>query len=242
MKKISAEFWQSVNPAFACMNELVALPEQGDSGFREYFEYKANAIIREKKIFSSFADQNKLMLEFPEPECTEPNVFEKFYESPIIVARNHDFEGLFAIDISNYTNRLDHDKFLMLISYIKANPQTVFILFFYSNNDEEINNIYKNISHHMEIVKTKIPEPTAEQLAQYTVEGLKKLCEDTEEKILDFLKKLFSENKLGYDSSDYLIRHLNLSGFKGTLDEVKKMVADVDIVSATGCNYSGLGY
>ena len=59
MRKICDEFWKTVNPAYACINELVVLPENGDCGFVEYFEYKAERIIDEKKIFSSFAPQNK---------------------------------------------------------------------------------------------------------------------------------------------------------------------------------------
>lgn len=33
MKKICKEFWETVNPTYACINELVILPESGDCGF-----------------------------------------------------------------------------------------------------------------------------------------------------------------------------------------------------------------
>ncbi len=242
MKKIHAEFWKTVNPAYSCINELVVLPENGDCGFVEYFEYKVSKIISEKKIFSSFAPQNKLMLEFPEPDCREPYVFEKFFESPAVVAQNHNFEGLFAIDISNYINKLDHDRFLSLISYIKSNPQTVFILFFYSDNEKEIQNIYRTILHHIDIVKTVLPEPTKEQLVEYTLEGLKTLSEPLEDGIKEFFESYYTKGNVGYDSADYIIRHLKLSAFKGTLKEVENRIANLDIQTATSGNYSGLGY
>ena len=121
MKKLSDKFMNSVNPEFACINELAVLPENGDCGFIEYFDYKADRIIEMKKIFSSFSSQNKLMLEYPGADCKESDVFERFFESPSVIADNHNFEGLFAIDISNYINKLEHERFQALISYIKAN-------------------------------------------------------------------------------------------------------------------------
>lgn len=242
MRKICDEFWKTVNPAYACINELVVLPENGDCGFVEYFEYKAERIIEEKKIFSSFAPQNKLMLEYPEPDCKEPNVFEKFFESPCVVAQNHNFEGLFAIDISNYVNKLEHDRFLSLISYIKANPQTVYILFFYSDNEKEMQRVYRALLHHIDIIKTVLPEPTQAQLLDYTLEGLSNLNVPLENGIKEFFIDFYAKNKVGYDSADFLIRHLKLSGFKGTLEEVRTQIESLDIQNATSGNYTGMGY
>lgn len=245
MKKICEAFWEQVNPAHACINEVVALPELGDCGFVEYFEYKAKRIIEEKKIFASFAQQNMLMLEFPEPDCAEPRVFERFFESPAVVAQNHNFEGLFAIDISNYVNgtqHLEHDRFLSLISYIKANPQTVYILFFYSDDVKEIQQVYSTILHHIDVVKTVLPEPTRQQLLDYTIEGLSELYTPLEDGILAFFQAFYNENKLGYDSADYLIRQMKLSGFQGTLEEIRKHIANIDIQSLTSGSYNGWGY
>lgn len=242
MRKLSESFWNSVNPKHACINELVVLPESGDCGFIEYFEDKVSKIISEKKIYSSFAPQNKLMLEFPPPDCNEPDVFGKFFESPFIVAENHDFEGLFAIDISNYVNRLDHDRFMSLISYIKANPQTVYILFFYSDDEKKIQNVFKTLLYHIDIIKTVLPEPTKEQLLAYTLEGLGTLCDSLEEGISEYFSDFYSKNKIGYDSADHLIRHLRFLKFTGTLAEVEKHMKNLDIQAVTSGNYTGLGY
>lgn len=242
MKKICDKFWNSVNPAYACINELVVLPESGDCGFIEYFEYKVAKIIEEKKIFSSFAPQNKLMLEYPEPDCKEPNVFERFFESPLVVSQNHNFEGLFAIDISNYTNKLDHDRFLSLISYIKSNPQTVYVLFFYSDNEKEIQRVYRTLLHHIDIIKTVLPSPTKEQLMDYTLCGLIKLCAFLESGIDSAFDEFYSKNKVGYDTADYLIRQLKLAGFNGTLSEVKATIESLDIEVESKRTYTGIGY
>ena len=242
MRKLSESFWNSVNPKYACINELVALPECGDCGFIEYFEHKAESVICEKKIFSSFASQNKLMLEYPEPNCSEYMVFERFFESPCVVAQNHDFEGVFAIDISNYINKLDDDRFLTLISYIKTNTRAVYILFFYSDDDAKIQDVFRSILQHIDIVKTVLPEPTDEQLLDYTLEGLSTLCHSLEEGIRGFFADFYSKNKVGYDAAEYLIRHLRLSGFKGSLDEVETHIKNLNIQSVTSGNYTGLGY
>lgn len=242
MGKLCEKFWESINPAYACINELVALPENGDCGFIEYFEYKAAKIVDEKKIFAPFASQNKLMLEFPEPDCKEVNVFEKFFESPSVIAENHNFEGLFAVDISNYVNNLDHDRFLSLISYMKSNPQTVYVLFFYSDDENEIQRIYRNLLHHIDIIKTVLPKPDKQQLVEYTMLGLEQLSGKLDDGIREFFCDYYEKNHVGYDSADYLIRHLKLSGFKGSLSEIKEKMANLDLQSATSGSYSGLGY
>lgn len=241
MEKLSTSFWAGVNPAYACMNELVALPENGDCGFAEYFEYKAAKIVENKKIFSSFAQQNKLMLIFPEPDCKEPNVFEKFFESPTVIAENHNFEGLFAIDISNYVSDFNHERFLSLISYIKANPQTVYMLFFYANDEREQQRVYSALLHHLDIIKTVLPEPTREQLVAYTLEGLNRLNATTEKAIENALDAFYMRNRVGYDSADYLIRYLKLNNFDGSLEAFNKGIANLDLRAAAS-TYPLFGY
>lgn len=242
MKKLSKEFWDSVNPAFACLNELVVLPESGDCGFIEYFDEKAATVLSRKKIYSAIDSQSKLMLEYPEHDCPDPNAFKRFFESPSVVAQNQIFEGLFAVDISNYVSNLNHDRFSELLSYIKANPQIVFILFFYSDNEKEIERVHTTLLHHMDFVKTLLPEPSSTQLLTYTLDGMAKLCGALEDGIEHFLSEFYAKNKVGYDSADYLLRHLKLSAFRGTLQEVQSLMAVLNVPTATGDRYTGIGF
>jgi len=242
MKKISNDFWETVNPAYACLNELVVLPEVGDCGFMEYFDKKASAVISRKKIYSIVDSESTLMLEYPEPESQQSNIFELFFESPSVVAQNQKFEGLFGIDISNYVNRLNHDRFVSLISYINSNPDIVFVLFFYSDSKKEIERVHTSLMHHMDIVKTILPPPAPSQLLDYTMEGITNLCNSAEAGIENHLSTFYAKNRVGYDSADYLLRNLKLSGFKGSLKELQDMMATLNIQLADGDRYSGLGY
>ena len=242
MKKLCDNFWKGINPAYACMNELVVLPEDGDCGFSEYFDYKAGEIIKRKKIFSSMEQQNKLALVFPEPDCKEYNVFERFFESPTVIAENNNFEGLFAVDISNYVNNLNHERFLSLISYIKANPQTVYALIFYTNDEKEIQRVYSALLHHMDIVKTVLPLPTREQLVDYTFEELNRLNGNTDSAIREALSAFYARNRVGYDAADFLIRYFKLNGFDGTVEAFNQAFANLDLRSSTASTYPLFGY
>lgn len=240
MKKLCNEFWSSLNDAHICMDELVILPENGDCGFIEYFDFKAEKVVQEKKIFASFAKQNKLMLEFPEPDCNEPNVVERFFESPFIVAQNHNFEGVFAIDISNYINDLEHDRFQSLLTYIKSNPLPVYLLMLYTDKKDVADRVYTALLHHMDIIKTVLPVPTQQQLYEYTIENLEKLFGEVSTDIKAFFNDYYSKKSVGYDTADYLIRYLKLSGFKGELKEIEAVVKSLDKKSSG--NYHPIGF
>lgn len=242
MNKLSDTFRKSINPAFSCINELVVLPEVGDCGFVEYFEHKADAVISRKAIYSIVDNQSTLMLEYPAPDCKPANVFELFFESPSVVANNQKFEGLFGIDISNYVKRLDHEKFEDLISYIKSNPEIVFVLFFYSDDAQETERVHTMLMKHMDIVKTVLPVPDSSQLLAYTMEGIEKLCARPEGGIKKLLEDFFAENAVGYDAADYLLRHLKLSGFRGKQEELEVMLSTLNLQAGSGYKYSGLGY
>ncbi len=240
MKKICNKFWKNLNDAHVCMDELVVLPECGDCGFVEYFDYKAERVIKEKKIFASFEKENKLMLEYPEPDCNEPNVIERFFESPFIVAKNHTFEGVFAIDISNYINDLEHDRFQNLLAYIKANPLPVYLLMLYSDDENVINRVYTKLLYHMDIVKTVLPIPTQKQLLNYTIENLERMFGEISLEIKEYFVDYYAKNTVGYDTADYLIRYLKLSGFRGELKEIEDVFKSLERKSSA--NYHPIGF
>ena len=168
MKKLKKELLNELTPQNCCMNELVVLPKNGDVGFEEYFHYKTREVMRAKKIFSK-PKYNGLMLSYPGPDAKEPLVFERFFESPSVVACNHNFEGCFAIDISSYIGKTGEAGFEKLIAYMHDNPDMVFQLFMYSDNKIEVKQMYEYLARYDEIRLVNIPLPDAEMLTDYTL-------------------------------------------------------------------------
>ena len=54
------------------------------------------------------------------------------------------------------------------------------------------------------------------------------------------LNDYYSKKSVGYDTADYLIRYLKLSGFKGELKEIEAVVKSLDKKSSG--NYHPIGF
>ena len=227
MKKLSSELLNNCTIKNCCIDELVILPPEGDVGFEEYYNYKAEMIRDAKNIFSP-AEENKLMLAYPKSDSREPYIFEKFFESPSIVARNRDFEGCFAIDISAYIGKTDDEYFDKLMAYMHSNPNIVFLLFMYSDNKNEIENMYDFLFRYDEIRMLSIPLPDASTLTEYTVSIIKEFCPDIDDGIDEYLLKFFTDMECGYDLADYLVRYLKYADFSGDLQTVKEATDKAD--------------
>ena len=241
MNKLSKEIQNACTAENCCMNEMVVLPQDGDVGFDEYFEHKAKEVIRAKKIFSPL-DQNKLILAYPKPVSKEPYVFERFFESPSIVARNHEFEGCFAIDISAYIGKTDHEYFEKLMSYMYSNKNAVYLLFFYSDNKNEIQNMYDYLSRYDDIRMVNIPLPDAKTLTDYTVSKIRDFSLHVKSPVYAFLQKYYSRMKCGYDLADYLVRYLRNTGYAGDLPPMKDATEKVETLWRTNNINTGFGY
>lgn len=225
-EKLSPEVLGMCTPANCTMNELVVLPQDGEAGFEEYFQYKVRTVIDAKHIFSPLA-QNHLMLSYPAPDCSEPYAFPQFFESPYIVARNHDFEGCFAIDISAYINKQHDRHFSDLISYMRNNPATTFVLFMYSDNVKETDAMYAYLAQYMDIQLRAIPLPTAKQLTDYTVSRIRDFSLHIEPAVDAFLLEHFGKFKVGFEAADYMVRYLKNKGYGGDLTTIKALVEEM---------------
>ncbi len=241
MNKLNKEVLNSCTAQNCCANELVVLPQDGDVGFEEYFEHKAKEVVKAKKIFSPL-DQNKLMLAYPKPDSKEAYVFERFFESPSIIARNHEFEGCFAIDISAYIGKTDNEFFEKLMSYMRSNKNAVYLLFFYSNNKNEIQSMYDFLSRYDEIRMVNIPLPDAKVLTDYTVSKIRDFSLHVKSPVYAYLQKYFSRLNCGYDLADYLVRYLKNSGYSGDLAQIKEATEKVDAVWHANNVNTGFGY
>jgi len=114
------------------------------------------------------------------------------------------------------------------------------MLMLYSGDDEVINRVYTKLLHYMDIVKTVLPSPTQQQLLEYTTENLERMFGPVSEEIKAYFVSYYAKSNLGYDTVDYLIRYLKLSGFNGRLEEIKKVLESLGTKSST--DYHRIGF
>jgi len=240
VKKLNNEFLSKCDASNCCINELVVLPLDGETGFEEYYEHKAKEIVKVKKIFSPL-EHNMLMLAYPHEDAKEPYVFERFFESATIVAKNHEFEGCFAIDISAYIGKENHECFSRLISYMHQNRNAVYLLFMYSNNVNEINTMFEHLSNFSEIRKTEIPLPTAKQLTEYTVSKIRDFSLHVKNPVFAYIQKYYNQNRFGYDTADFLVRQLKNIGYQGDIQTLKDVFENYSL-NNNKASHLGYGY
>lgn len=176
------------------------------------------------------------------PDSKEAYVFERFFESPSIVARNHEFEGCFAIDISAYIGKTDHEYFEKLMAYMHSNKNAVYLLFFYSDNKNEIQNTFDYLSRYDEIRMVSIPLPDATALTDYTVSSIRDFSLHVKTPVCAFLHKYYSRKGCGYDLADFLVRYLKNTGYTGDLPSMKEATEKIDVLWRTNNTYTGFGY
>jgi len=223
MEKVSKAILEACNGSTCLSNELVVLPQNGEVGFEEYFAHKTREVIRAKKLFTNY-DLHHLMLAYPAPDAKEHMVFERFFESPFVVARNHAFQGCFGIDISAYINKQQDAHFLELLSYIKSNPSMVFTLFMYSANVREIEAMHDFLLQYMEIRRVDISLPTPEELTEYTISHIRDFSLHVHADVDDSLGKYYAKYPVGYEAADYIVRKLQKMHYQGDLQTVQEVL------------------
>lgn len=240
MKKLNSNVLKVCNEMTCLDNELVVLPQNGDVGFDEYIGLKTKFIEKVKNLTPY--SQHQLMLAYPAPDAQEYMVFERFFESPSVVAFNRDFEGCFAIDISAYTGKYHDAHFLNLISYILQNKSAVYTLILFSNNTNEIKSMYDTLSQYMALRLTHIPLPDPEVLAEYTVEEIRAFSLHVSAPVTDFLKEYYENNPCGFDRADYLVRYLKHKQYSGDLQSLKDLFDALSEKKTDSIMNIGFGY
>ncbi len=241
MRKLSREFLEKCLNGNFCTNELVVLPVEGDVGFEEYFDYKTSEVIKSKRIFSP-EEQNKLLLAYPHPDSKDPNIFDKFFESPSIVAKNHEFEGCFGIDITDYIGRTEDEHFQRLLTYILTNTSAVYLLIVFSNNKNEIASMYDILNQYSEYRLVDLGLPEVNDLVEYTVSKIRDFSTHVKKPIYKFLEQYYENKKCGYETAEQLVRILKANSFMGKEEDLKKAIEQMDADGKTGGSSLGFGY
>lgn len=243
MNRLKDEILAQCTVDNCCFNELIFLPVKGDVGFEDYYEHKA-ALIRSKKLSFKKSSEDKLMLSYPlsDDKFADEKIFDMFFESANIVSGNHEFEGCFAIDITNYINKTNDPHFYKLLSYIYNNPNIVFLLFMYSDNVNDCENMYNFITQYIDIRKMRISLPDVDDLVNYTMSKIRDFVTHVERGTDELLKAFFSENSYGFDTADYIIRHLKASDYDGSLEKLNAKIEELKKTSFLKGRLSGFGY
>lgn len=241
MSKIDNKILSMCTPENCEQNEFIVLPVEGDVAFEDYYHHKAELVRTVRNLYTSL-DENELMLEYPAPNNQIHNVFNLFFESPYVVSKNLEFNGLFAIDITKYVNYLKSDSFQQLMIYIQRNPQMVFILFIRANNIPVIDNVFSTLSSQISIVKKEIPLPDPAYLSKCVFDEIQQtinhhIKRDAKEEVIHFLKN----NEFGFEFSETLIFYLKqtYSGGDVSCEDMRKAL---DCIQKPKQRSSSFGY
>jgi hypothetical protein len=241
MLRIDKSILEKCNSGNCSQNELIILPMDGDSGFETYFDHKSVAVKKVRKIFSPL-EQNKLMLAYPKPESRDLSLFDRFFDSPSIVARNHDFEGCFAIDISAYINKETDDHFIELMSFVRNSPNIVFVLFMFTNNLNEIRSMHDNISQFGFFRLLSIPLASPRALTDYTIHHIRDFTLHVLNAVDEVLYDFYTQKSYGYDMADFIVRQLRNAEYLGDLDGIKTVLEETLRSQGVSGSSSNFGY
>jgi hypothetical protein len=239
MDKLALEFLETCNSDNCCFDNLLVLPADGDVGFEEYIDYKVKKIIKKKNIFSP-ADQHKLVLAYPEPDAPDV-VFNLFFESPSVVAKNDHFRGCFAIDVTEYLGKTDHPRFKTLLNYIGTNTDIVFVLIVCTDNEQYIMDMLNTVCQYDKFRKVTITLPPPEYLCKYTMEEISDVAIDLKE-TRKILLGYFKENRYGYDVAEFLVIYLKNAGYNGETENLKKLLGEFENPAHVTVQYKKIGF
>lgn len=227
MEKLRPAIINRLCGADALKNELLCMPSTGDVGFEEYFNLKAETVHKKKSLFLK-PERCKLVLRYPKDDRNihDSHDFGMFFESPMAVSRNHVFEGVFAIDISDYVTNLGSEKFVSLMSFALEKPNTVFLFFFRCDSEPVASSVERAVSGYMDISYIRMERPSAEELASYTIDRVRDFVIHLDREVKPELERYFSQYNVGFEASEKIVRFLNTSGYRGDLPGLKTLLAD----------------
>ena len=133
-------------------------------------------------------------------------------------------------------------SFEKLMAYMRSNKNAVYVLFFYSDNKNEIQNMHDYLSRYDEVRMLSIPLPDSKTLTDYTVSKIRDFSLHVKSPVYAYLQKYYSRLNCGYDLADYLVRHLKSTGYAGDLPPMKDATEKVDALWRTNNTKTGFGY
>ena len=240
MHKLSEEIFESCTIENCASNELVALPKEGDVGFREYFNLKAGMVYERKSLFSP-RECNELILRYPGPEAGD-RIFSLFFESPNVVARNNAFEGCFAIDITEYLHHTDSEAFRSLMSYVIDHEETVFLFFLPSDKPEDCERMFNAITAYTDVEYRRIPLPEAKVLARYSADKIRDFRLHLENGVESMLESFYMDHPCGYDAADFYVRYLKSMRYEGDAASLGPLLEKALRASGNEMRSSAIGF
>ncbi len=247
MNKIPAEILANCSAENCLQNEIIILPSDGDAGFEEYVNYKAEEIRKKKHLF---IDKKKtiLLLSYPSPpeekgdKRYSETLFERFFESPSILASNQVYQGCFGIDVSSYISDTANEKFLDLMSFIRKTPETTYILFVYTNNVNEAESMITSVNQYADFTPVIFSLPEASHLAKYICDRLRDNNIQVDRFVEEYLSEVLKDLSLGYDSAEYIVKILNTRNYNGTQDEARALIPEIISNLGISTRHDSFGY
>lgn len=244
MSKIGQDLIARCTGAACCANEFIVLPPDGDAGFEEYFNLKADGVYDARHLFVRKKEQTRLILKYPSPSSENPDndllLLHRFLASPEAVACNQPFEGCFGIDVTAYLRKAADPRLDQLIAYIKTHPDIVFVLFAFAGDAKQALPLLGTFDQYFPLQMLRIPLPDADRLTEYAEGLIRELYPEYDGSLTSDIKAFFLEEPTGYDSAEFLVRELGERDFHG---ERKLLLGTLQYMKrCTGHGRSGFGY
>ena len=128
------------------------------------------------------------------------------------------------------------------MEYIRNAPKTVFVLFIYSDNSNEINSMLQHLTQFGFFRLLSIPLPTPQDLSSYTMHHIRDFSLHILASVEECLLEFFSTNTVGYEVADYITRQLKNADYHGDLDTVESLLKEMKQTFLINGLLSGFGY
>ena len=210
-------------------SEIAVFPGEGSFGFEEYLNAKTALIIKRKSIQSSVED-NQLRLCYPHGDGDKQALeIELFFSSAVLKSRGGDFEGCFAIDMTDYLSDTENRDFKRLMSYIRANRNIYFVLMLFSENQAEVRKFFDAASEYasFDLVEFEYPKPGV--LAEYAAERIEeKYGRPLGDDLKDHIYNLLKTGKHEFDFIDLVVDDLTNreTSFRDLEKELTSIILD----------------
>lgn len=214
---------------------IIIQPRLGGVGCELLIEQLAKASYRCSKTNRSFK-QSYLALRYP--NIVDTQLMNKFFDSPRIVANHYNrFEGVFAVDISEWIGDFHSAGFLKLLDYTRTNHYGVKYIFIINSSPDfkAAECAYKRISQATRLQALFLEYPSADEFTRHAVEILNlrgiKTDNDAVEAMQACISQIYKKQSFaGSDSIARLVEDVIFEVQTGNADEPKLTQATFKVI------------